>query len=336
MTKLTKNYIFGVSLVELLVSVTISLILMLGIINVYVGSKETYQVREDFGILQELGRQVLETITGSVQMADHWGGIPSDTVSVGTVATLTGNGACDSNWILNASQPIFGEDGTAFQSGISLSNCIGAGTYVSNSDVLVLRYAEGDAIPDATVNSASVSPEPPNIYLRSEVEVGAVLVTNAVGATSSTGISSSNAARNHEYKVEAYFLRNCSDTGCTDGIPSLARLTMIGDQLQTEVLADGVEQIQFLYGVDTNNDTVADQFLNAGNVTNWDLVTTVSIDMIIRSPTQDLTISDTATYNLAGGAAAAGGINFTPSTATQAYHRKQLNKLIHVRNRVRT
>lgn len=319
----------GVSLVELLVSVTISLIMLLGIANIYVGSKETYRVREDFGVLQEMGRQVLETVTNSVQMADHWGGVPTADVTVGAVGTLTGTGTCNSAWMQNVSQSLTGAEGAATKSGLGLiGNCIDG--YVPNSDILVIRYADGEAVSDSDVNGST------GLFIRSEVENTAVLFAGASNSTTATGIAATDAARNYPYRIEAYFLRSCSDTPCSDGIPSLARLTVDGTTLVTEVLADGVEQLQFQYGIDTNGDTVADQVLNAGGVTNWTQVFSVNVDMIVRTPLPDRSVSDTTTYSLAGGSAVTGGLDFTPSTAAQPYHRKQLTKLVHVRNRVRT
>ena len=111
---------------------------------------------------------------------------------------------------------------------------------------------------------------------------------------------------------------------------------MVDDELQLQLLADGVEQIQYQYGVDTDGDAVADQFLNAGSVTNWNQVVAVNVDTIIRSSNQDHAIADSNTYALAGGSSVAGGINFTPASSAQVYHRKQISKLIHVRNRVRS
>lgn len=332
-SKIQKKNSLGISLVEIMVSMAISLILLLGIANIYLGSKETYRVREDFGILQEMGRQVLETITSSIQMTDHWGGVPVGNVTVGTIGTLTGTGSCDSTWMQNVSQTLAGADGAGTKAGLGLiSDCIDG--YVPNSDILIMRYADGKAVSDAEVVAGT-----PNLYVRSEVENAAVLFSGPTNPISATGISASDAARNYRYRIEVYFLRNCSDAACSDGIPSLARLTtdpVNGLTLGSEVLADGVEQLQFQYGVDTNGDTVAEQFVNAGNVADWSQVVAVNVDMLVRTPTPDHSIADTTVYNLAGGTAVSGGINFTPSTAEQPYHRKQLNKSIQVRNRVRT
>lgn len=322
----SKYFIKGVSLVELMVSMAISLVLMLAITNVYIGSKETYRVREDFSVLQELGRQVLESITSSIQMADHWGGVSATNVATTSISTLIGAGTCNAAWILDLSQPVFGQEGATTQAAMtSIGGCFSANSYQPNSDVLILRYGEGEVITDADVNNS-------NIYLRSQVDLGADIFTSTVANSS---IASAGAARNHLYKVEAYFLRNCSDTACSDNIPGLWRLTLNGTTLQAELLADGVEQLQFTYGIDTDADTVADQVLSASAVTDWSRVVSINLDMLIRSPRQDHSVSDTTTYQLAGGASATGGIDFTPSSDDQAYHRKQLQKLIQIRNRIR-
>lgn len=324
----------GFSLVELMVSMAISFVLLLAITNVYLGSKETYRVREDFSKLQELGRQGLEVLTRSILMTDHWGGVPSSDITVGTVTGITaGSGACDAAWIQNTNQPLIGEDGVSAVSGLTqFQNCVATNEYVPNSDVLIIRYADSQPVIDSVVNASS------GLFIRSEVESRGQLFVGSSG-TSGTGVGTSstlNATRNYQYRVEAYFLRNCSDVPCTDGIPTLSRLTMIDNALQLELIADGVEQIQYQYGLDTDGDAVADQFVNAGNVVNWNQVVAVNIDAIIRSANQDHSVSDTATYSLAGGSSVAGGINFTPASSVQTHHRKQLSKLIHVRNRVRS
>ena len=329
----------GFSLVELMVSMAITLILMLAITNVYVGSKETYRVREDFSKLQELGRQALETLTGTIFMADHWGGIPYDDLTVGSTSITAGSGTCDAAWIQNVSQPIIGIDGASTTSGLGtgiFASCVSNSEYVPNTDVLVVRYAEGEIHTDAEVDATNSK----GLFIRSEVESRGVLFSGGTsGAATGTGVGTSStldATRNYPYKIEAYFVRNCSDTPCSDGIPTLSRLTMNQDKLEVEPLADGIEQIQYQYGIDTDADAVADQFINAGSVVNWDQVVAIRIDMIIRSETQDHSVSDTTTYLLAGGSGVTGGLNFTPSSSTRTFHRKQLTKIIHVRNRVRS
>jgi type IV pilus assembly protein PilW len=62
--------------------------------------------------------------------------------------------------------------------------------------------------------------------------------------------------------------------------PSLYR--QIGDAT-AEVLIEDVEAMQFSYGVDTNGDRLADQYVAANNVTNWDRVLSVNYALLVRS-----------------------------------------------------
>jgi type IV pilus assembly protein PilW len=48
-------------------------------------------------------------------------------------------------------------------------------------------------------------------------------------------------------------------------------------------IAEGVENIQFVYGEDINADGVADRYVNSTSVTNWEEVVSVNISVLIRS-----------------------------------------------------
>jgi hypothetical protein len=50
-----------------------------------------------------------------------------------------------------------------------------------------------------------------------------------------------------------------------------------GITTQTQPLLDGVTSLQFLYGVDTNGNGSADRYLNAGAITNWGAVRSVTM-----------------------------------------------------------
>ena len=61
-------------MIELMVAVTISLVLMFGVGQIYLGSKASYRVRDDLTMMQETGRFAMETLTSALMMADHYGG----------------------------------------------------------------------------------------------------------------------------------------------------------------------------------------------------------------------------------------------------------------------
>jgi len=65
------------------------------------------------------------------------------------------------------------------------------------------------------------------------------------------------------------------------GIPAL---NCSGSRTSASVeIAEGVENIQFVYGEDINTDGVADRYVNSASVTNWEEVVSVNVAVLIRS-----------------------------------------------------
>ncbi len=71
----------GLSLVEILVALVISLFLLGGIIQVYIGNKANYNFSDASSRLQENGRFALDKITTDVRLAGFFGCISLDTAS---------------------------------------------------------------------------------------------------------------------------------------------------------------------------------------------------------------------------------------------------------------
>lgn len=84
----------GLSIVELMVAMVISLILTAGVIQVFLGSKTTYRVTEGVGRLQEDGRFALEYLSRDIRMAGYSGCSRYGPVT-NTVRGSTGNLAYD-------------------------------------------------------------------------------------------------------------------------------------------------------------------------------------------------------------------------------------------------
>jgi type IV pilus assembly protein PilW len=66
-------------------------------------------------------------------------------------------------------------------------------------------------------------------------------------------------------------------------------------------LAEGVENMQVLYGLDTvNNDLSVDQYLPADAITDWSLVRNVRVGLLMRSLREINDVPDTAVYSVNG------------------------------------
>lgn len=62
----------GMTLLELLISMSLGLLLLGGIGAIYVGSQETYRVQEQNARIQESGRYALEVLGRSLRQAGYW------------------------------------------------------------------------------------------------------------------------------------------------------------------------------------------------------------------------------------------------------------------------
>ncbi|MEO7852128.1 MAG: PilW family protein [Rubrivivax sp.] len=112
----------------------------------------------------------------------------------------------------------------------------------------------------------------------------------------------------------SYYIADCNDCLANDGIPTLKRVEMIDGALRTMSVAEGVENLQVEYGVDTDGDGHPDDFLTTAGVEalplnlpvvndQWQYVVSVRLHLLTRSTQPTAGFSDTRTYQLGLGVA---------------------------------
>lgn len=328
----------GLSLVELMVAITVATILLAGIIEIFIHSKQSYKIQNNLNVIQENGRFAVERLAQSIHMADHWGGVEASDIRDITGGSITGIGNCNHAWITDVGFGIRGYEGAADLSSVGMpSGCIPSADYVPYSDVLVLRYAGASdliATPDLT-NAASPN-NLQNAFIRSAVGDSGVIMLGSDAVPSA--LPDQLGTYNYPYIIEVYYLRACSEkisNACVDQKPTLTRLKITTDSanapaLIEEPVVENIEQLQFQYGRDTDGDGNVDQYDPASglNNTDWADVVNVRISLMSRGDTADNHLSDTTTYNLLD-------YSHTPSASEQKYHRKQYERIAQIRNRIR-
>lgn len=316
----------GLSLIEVMIAITLGLILMAGLIQFFIGSKQSYQVLGAINGMQENGRYALRVIGDSLHAADHWGGVESSDVS-GT-PVVAGIGSCDAAWIHNVSEGIRGFEGGAASP--LPAGCTAAADYQPDTDAFVVRHAGGTYYSTADITSNN------DIWVNTTIGG----VANLSTGTDVVAPGDQNGVYNYPYNVDAYFIRPCSapaGAACAatdDGgnpIPTLTRLTLVGNTLTQQSLVSGVEQMQIEYGVDTDADNNTDFYASAAAITasQWAQVASVRISLVVRSD-QRGKATDLTAYTLPG------GFIYTPAVNDQRYTRKVFTRLIQIRNRSRS
>jgi type IV pilus assembly protein PilW len=156
-----------------------------------------------------------------------------------------------------------------------------------------------------------------------------------------------------QYHVEIYYVSPCSIATGSNGacassdpaVPSLKRLELrpaSDPTCQTYAqtnwcvvpLVEGIENVQYEYGLDTNGDGAPDVYKpNPASVADWSSVMTVRINVVSRDITQTAGFTDSKTYDL--GMNADGSANkVTPGGAYKRHAHTEIVRLNTVSQRL--
>lgn len=279
----TKNKQQGLSLIEMMVAIVISMLLMAGVVSIFVNNKQTYRVQEAVSRLQENGRFAMMFLTKDIRMADFWG-------CAGSTSNVT-------------NQVISADNGTTQPpidigiGGVSGSDNGG----LNGSDTIVLQgaYGSGLSIASHNVNAASFSLntvdhgfEDGDIVITSDCEKADIwMITNANSGSTVTIVGNTGNVQNNlknqnkpslEYPegnmFKAFNYSYSIQTGAS-GEPALFR----SENGVDSELVEGIEDMQIKYGEDTDSDGTANVYRDAGSVTNMENVVSISVTIIVRT-----------------------------------------------------
>ncbi len=313
----------GLSLIELMVAMVIGLLLLTGTASMFISNKRIYREQNDMGRLQENARFAMQILTEDIRMAGYAG--CADDIS--EIANHV-NGMTDDDQMLsfmNALEGIESTDGLSAATTATPwlpSNSTGnVSEMVPGTDAIAVRYLDPTGIsissPMPTVSAELKVTTVGNLVIGdvialSDCDSADIMQLTQVQAASShlqhnTGSGTpGNATKNLQKKYDdnADVLRFISrryfiGTGASGG-PSLFR--MENQDAAAQELVEGVENMQILYGEDTvGNDTIADTYVNAANVTNGENIVSVRLALLFRTVNEDRSNDlDTRTYNLLG------------------------------------
>lgn len=208
----------------------------------------------------------------------------------------------------------------------------------ANTEAIVLRRSE--TAPPITLAAASLTAASrANLYIqtsRCRDEWGQVRLAAAPSAEPEKTFNLLNAnctAGNVNNAVRrllqrTYFIATCNDCAANDGIPTLKRVEMIDGAVVTTSIAEGVENLQFEFGVDTSGDGVPDTFLTAGAVplADWQNVVSVRMHLLTRGTQPSPGYVETRTYQLGP------GVTLAPAALADGFKRTLLSTTARLNN----
>ena len=324
----------GFSLAELMIASGIGLAILAALSTMFVKNTRAQQAVEQAHRQVENGRYAIDRIAEDLRHAGYFSeyyqlpspgqaGFPATTAAAQPCATAVTD--------LPAGMPLAIQ---AYDGGGSVpaevAACLSAADYKTGTDVLVVRRASTSTIaksdpavvgtqPYIQVNSPMFAP--PNYVMDLGSNTGSF--TLRFPTTNSSGVADAMLRR---YMVRIYFVSKCnvpasgltcngvSDDGGTP-IPTLKMLELgPGPAFQKLALAEGIEELQFDFGIDDQpaavnpatgfvGDGVADRLsmcdgASPCSTTDWHNVVSVQINLVARNTERSPGYTDDKTYSL--------------------------------------
>ena len=322
---------YGVTLVELMIALAIGLLVTVAMLKVYVDASRMYRFNEGLARVQENGRFALEFIRRDARVAGFWGCYSDATLTNGVSATSDAYINVGAGHITGTS-----DDGLNGSDSITFRSATGSGALVTSG-----MSGTGDSVTVESVGALSTN----TAVLISDCEDGDLFQVTGIAGTALAHAAGANAnvspnlnkayaagARVYEAR-EATF---CIAPGADPAQPALRRIVnptpgqtcaSNGDEL-----LEGIENMQILYGEDTdadadgaNGDGTANRYVAFGaSGLDIDRIVSVRISLLARSLNNNLTTAPSPyTFN---------GIAVTPAS-TDKYLRKVFTTTITLRNK---
>ena len=305
----TPSFQLGVSLIELMISITIGLLILVALSTLFVNQSRARIELDKSNRMIDNGSYALKLLSDNLSMAGYYGefiptsGVPAlpaalpDPCSTDPVVmagalqlAVQGYDAATPTGSISSLPPLCGLTYTA---GSAL-------TLKPGSDILALRRASTST--SIQVGSALNGTH----YIQSSLcqydAVAFKLDTNLtnlnlrVKLCTSTGGGALAAVR--QFVTQIYFVSTDDKPG--DGIPTLKRLELdpTTHVFVTTPLVEGIDYMQIEYGLDTDGNGSADSYVSNPGLTDWPNVVAIKMHLLARNTESTPNYVDTKTYNL--------------------------------------
>lgn len=275
----------GLTLIELLVAMLLGALLSSGVVAAYLGAKRQYHFDDQMARLQENGRFALRLLGRELSMGGFYGGL----ASVSGLASQAVAGDCAAHaWALSPVFPLdlvndhpggseaLGVEGTVY-------TCLDGGLVRPNTDLLAVKRTFAEAslwrgVPASTLSRGTTV----LWYLR--IEEGESPQWQQHRPRDLTGPAFDDPGLSlWEASAKLFFVRRyASRPG--DALPALCAEVLAGEAMTTRCLVEGVEDMQFEFGIDTDGDRVANVYRDAPAPGEMQRAVAARIHLLLRSP----------------------------------------------------
>lgn len=291
----------GLSLIELMIAITLSMLLMAGVLQAFLTSKQTYSTNNALSRVQESGRFAIDFLTYDIRNAGYKG----ECTGAPNILLDEAHAAYNID-LFDLSYAVKGWENPA----VNTPAWVTAPTKASgNSDIIVIKHAANASGSTASGNTP-VNANTINLTGASSIAQGTIIIaSDPLGCDIFQNRSANNANNitrgntgtpgnknpgsynfSHTFNNSMEILTLQSATyyigNGTNGLPALRRIsfpigTAAGDKVNEE-LVDGIQDMQILYGIaDINKQVTSYAAANSAWVAaDWAKVVSVQINLL--------------------------------------------------------
>lgn len=301
-----------------MVSILLGALLLIGIIQSYSDNLQGNNLQRAFARVQESGRFAVEILAQDIRRADFWGCLSNN-----TNLTIENNLDITHADYASVAEPIveaFEQGGLLGQDNVPAGTQIDGEEVLENSDTITLIGASGEnsiqvVKPYMNTNSAALHVSTGNGIKKGDI----LLVTDCTGGdifevtsanpdtsgqvTHNTGtvttVGNGDQEFSHTYAGDAGIQRLRQITYFIGtGFNGRPALFSSSDGTVAEI-ASNVENMEILYGEDTNGNQVVDQYVTADAVGDMESVLSVRVNLLVASEETNFNDANT-TFTLNG------------------------------------
>ena len=311
------------------------------------------------------------TYVAAIALASYWGGMLGSSnigpnIAAGDTSRATVGlppsqdcGAAGVSWSFLLDRAIEFRNQDSAASTASLWNCIG--DHRAGTDVVAIRHVSGQTTGEMVLGDSQVLLRPHHFYLQTNGTTGTMTRWGSAAQAAPDALEAPALAPMtfHRYTPRIYFIRNfsitpgdniptlcrkelCPTDYAANGNPELASCGLAGGVsgaagYYSECIAEGIEDLQIVWGLDTDQDFVVDRYTSTPTDPELMMARSAQIHLLVRSRNGNPQHTDSKTYTLADKSA------FTPATVndpngtppdqqTRHFYRRVYSTTVQLRN----
>ena len=281
MKTITRRMQAGLSLVELMIAMLLSLLLIGGVLQIFLSSKQTYSSNVALSQVQESGRYALDFLTYDLRNAGYKGecvsplnnltGLTDDRYTLDMGLQGWDNSQSDPPWFTNGRK--------------------------SGTDIILLKHAvnSSGAIPSTASTSTSITTTAATgiasgILLILSDPLGCDMFSNASAPADSSVSLPTGSSFGHIYPSTSEILKFQSTVYYIKDNdrknPTLWRVRYIKNSKAAETaeeLVEGIQNLQIKYAFGDINGSITGSYVDAQSITDWSKVISAQIILTVTS-----------------------------------------------------